>query len=216
MVLIEAAVESLDGALAAADGGANRIELCTDLARGGTTPDEPLLRDCRARLSIPIFALVRPRPGNFVYTAAEHRTMLDRFGKRRRRCARHRHRRATASGRIAERDGGNSAARPLPVTFHRAFDECVEQAVALERLILLGIDRVLTSGGAATAPEGAAQIRSLIAQAKHRIEVMPGGGINAENVADLVQVTGAREIHFSVRDAEKVRRVNSSIARWRP
>ena len=221
MVIIEAAVESLDSALAAADGGANRIELCTDLARGGTTPEVQLLRDCRARLSLPIFVLVRPRPGNFVYTAAEHRTMLEQI------------RRATdagahgivtgeltASGRIAEPLTAElcAAARPLPVTFHRAFDECVEQAqaLALERLIDLGIERVLTSGGAATAPEGAAQLRSLIAQAKNRIVVLPGGGINADNVLDLLQVSGAREIHFSVRDAEKVRRVNSSIARWRP
>jgi len=219
LVIIEAAVESLDSALAAADGGANRIELCTDLARGGTTPAVQLVRDCRARLSLPIFVLIRPRPGNFVYTAAEHRTMLEQI------------RRATdagahgivtgeltASGRIAEPLTAElcAAARPLPVTFHRAFDECVEQPVALERLIDLGIERVLTSGGAATAPEGAAQLRSLIAQAKNRIVVLPGGGINADNVVNLVQVSGAREIHFSVRDAEKVRRVNSSIARWRP
>lgn len=218
MVLIEAAVESLDAAVAAADGGANRVELCTDLARGGTTPDVQLLRQCRARLSIPIFVLVRPRPGNFVYTAAEHRAMLEQI------------RRAKDAGAHGIVTGGLTAegwitapettelvnaARPLPVTFHRAFDACVEQAVALERLILLGIDRVLTSGGAATAALGTAQIRSLIAQAKHRIEVMPGGGINEENVVDVVQVTGAREIHFSVRNAEKVRRVHSAIARSR-
>jgi copper homeostasis protein len=79
LVIIEAAVESLDSALAAADGGANRIELCTNLAAGGTTPGEQLLRDCRARLSIPIFVLVRPRPGNFVYTEAEHRGMLEQI-----------------------------------------------------------------------------------------------------------------------------------------
>lgn len=219
MVLIEAAVESLDSALAAADGGANRIELCTDLAAGGTTPAVQLLSDCRARLSIPIFVLVRPRPGNFVYSAAEHRTMLEQI-RRSKDAGAHGivTGELTASRRIAEPQTAelSAAARPLPVTFHRAFDECVEQAVALERLILLEIDRVLTSGGAATAPEGAAQLRSLIAQAKNRIVVLPGGGINAENAADLVRQTGAREIHFSVRDAEKVRRVNSSIAGWRP
>src|SRR5712691_13487272 len=84
-VLIEAAVESLDAALAAAEGGAHRLELCTDLAHGGTTPDVQLLRECRSQLVIPIFVLVRPRAGDFVYTAAEHRTSSSRFTRRRTR-----------------------------------------------------------------------------------------------------------------------------------
>ncbi|HUC41911.1 MAG TPA: copper homeostasis protein CutC, partial [Gemmatimonadales bacterium] len=78
-ILIEAAVESLDAARAAAQGGADRIELCTDLAHGGTTPDVQLIRDCRAQLTIPVFVLVRPRAGDFVYSAAEHRTMLEQI-----------------------------------------------------------------------------------------------------------------------------------------
>jgi copper homeostasis protein len=93
------------------------------------------------------------------------------------------------------------------VTFHRAFDACVDQAAALERLIHLGVDRVLTSGGARTAPEGAAQIRRLVVQANGRIQILAGGGINPDNVARLVHDTDVREVHFSVKDADKVRGV---------
>ena len=209
-VLIEAAVESQNAAIAAVGGGAHRIELCTDLAHGGTTPTEQLLRDCHSHVVIPIFVLVRPRAGDFVYTEAEHHTMLEQI---------HRAKDAGAHGivtgsltsahEIAEDRTAElaDAALPWTVTFHRAFDVCADLAVALERLIHLGVDRVLTSGGAPTAPEGAAQIRRLVAQAKGRIEILPGGGINAGNVARLVHDTGVREVHFSVKDLEKIRSV---------
>ncbi|HZE94556.1 MAG TPA: copper homeostasis protein CutC, partial [Gemmatimonadales bacterium] len=151
----------MEAALAAAEGGAHRLELCTDLAHGGTTPAEQLLRDCHAHVVIPLFVLVRPRAGDFVYTDAEHHTMLEQI---------HRAKDARAHGivtgtltpaheiapdRTAEL---LEAARPWTLTFHRAFDVCVDRAAALERLIALGVDRVLTSGGARTAPEGAEQI----------------------------------------------------------
>lgn len=103
------------------------------------------------------------------------------------------------------------AARPLPVTFHRAFDACPDFAAALERLIDLGVDRVLTSGGARTAPEGAERIGRLVMQSKGRIEILAGGGIDGDNVARLVRDTGVREVHFSVKDAEKVRSVVRSL-----
>jgi len=214
-ILVEAAVESLDAALAAAEGGAHRIELCADLAHGGTTPDLQLLRDCHSHVVIPLFVLVRPRVGDFVYTAAEHRTMLEQI---------HRAKDARAHGivtgaltsahEIAEDSTAElvDAARPWTVTFHRAFDVCADQAAALDRLIHLGVDRVLTSGGARTAPEGAEQIRRLVVQANGRIEILAGGGIDADNVARLVRQTGVREVHFSVKDADKVRRVGQSLA----
>ncbi len=213
-VLIEAAVESLDAALAAAEGGAHRLELCTDLAHGGTTPDVQLLRACRSQLVIPIFVLVRPRAGDFVYTPAEHRTMLEQI---------HRAKDAGARGivtgalsatqHIAETLTAEllDAALPLPVTFHRAFDACLDLAVALARLIHLGVDRVLTSGGAPTAPEGAARISRLVIQSERRIEILAGGGITPDNVARLVHDTGVHEVHFSVKEAEKVRSVLSSL-----
>jgi copper homeostasis protein len=220
-ILVEAAVESLDAALAAAEGGAHRIELCTDLAHGGTTPTVQLLRDCHSQVVIPIFVLVRPRAGDFVYTDAEHRTMLEQI---------HRAKDAGAHGivtgaltpthEIAETRTAElvDAARPWTVTFHRAFDVCADLAVALSRLIDLGVDRVLTSGGARTAPEGAERIRRLVMQAERarraggRIEILAGGGIDGDNVARFVCETGVREVHFSASDAGKVRGVVASLS----
>jgi copper homeostasis protein len=205
MILLEAAVESVEAARAAAEGGAHRLELCTDLAHGGTTPDLKLLR---FRLPLPVFVLIRPRAGDFVYSDSEHRTMLDQI-----RIAKA----AGAQGIVTgDLDGDHTralvaAARPLPVTFHRAFDVFPDLPAALERLINLGIERVLTSGGASTAPEGAEQIRRLVVQAKGRIEILPGGGITPANVAQLVRETGVREVHFSVTDAEKVRAMLRSL-----
>jgi len=200
-ILIEAAVESLDAALAAVEGGAHRLELCTDLAHGGTTPDLNLLH---VQLAIPVFVLVRPRAGDFVYTDAEHGTMLEQIARARSGGA---HGIVTGDLILDRTRDLIAAARPLPVTFHRAFDVFPDRSDALERLIELGVERVLTSGGAPSAPEGAEEIRRLVVQAKGRIEIMPGGGINPNNVARLAQQTGVREVHFSVKDAEKVRAV---------
>ena len=214
-ILVEAAVESLDAALAAAQGGAHRIELSTDLAHGGTTPDLQLVRDCRSKVVIPVFVMVRPRVGDFLYTDAEHRTMLEQV---------HRAKDAGAHGivtgtltpahEIAEDRTAEmlDAARPWTLTFHRAFDACVDPAVALERLIHVGVDRVLTSGGARTAPEGAERLGRLVRQAAQRIEILAGGGIDGDNVARLVRDTGVREVHFSARDAGKVRTVVRSLS----
>ena len=204
-MLIEAAVETRDAALAAARGGAHRIELCADLAHGGTTPEiEPL------PLAIPVFVLIRPRTGDFVYTAAEHRTMLEQI-----RRAKHAGAHGivtgalTAAGDIDQLRTAElvAATRPLPVTFHRAFDDCRAQAAALETLISLGVERVLTSGGAETAAAGAEQIAKLVKQAQGRITILAGGGVAADNVRQLVRVSGVTEIHFSVKDSEKVRHV---------
>jgi copper homeostasis protein len=203
-VLVEAAVESLDAALAAAEGGAHRIELCTDLAHGGTTPATPLLHECLATLTIPVYVLVRPRAGDFVYTDAEHRTMLDQIEV------------AKTTGAAGIVSGGLTAQRvidenrlaelieaahPLPFTFHRAFEECADLSAALEVLIRLGVDRVLTSK----------QIGKLVTQAAGRIGILAGGGINADNAARLVRETGVKEIHFSVKNAQKVRDVLESL-----
>jgi copper homeostasis protein len=173
-----------------------------------------LIRDCRSQLIIPIFVLVFPRAGDFVHTAAEHQTMIEQI---------HQAKDAGARGivtgaltRTHDIDEDQTAelfeaAERLPVTFHRAFDACPDLAVALERLIHLGADRVLTSGGAPTASEGAARISRLRIQADRRIEIVAGGGIDAHNVARLVHDTAVREVHFSVRDAEKVRAVVANL-----
>jgi len=203
-VLVEAAVESLDAALAAVEGGAHRIELCSNLAVGGTTPSLDLLRTVTSQVLIPIFVLVRPRAGDFVYSGAEHRTMLDQIAQVRAAGAQGivtgglTARRLIDESRVAELI---QAARPLPFTFHRALDECADLPAALETLIRLGVDRVLTS----------TQIGELVIQAAGRIIIVAGGGINADNAARIVQETAVQEIHFSVKDAQKVRDVLESL-----
>jgi copper homeostasis protein len=143
-----------------------------------------------------------------VYTGAEHQAMLEQI-----RTAKT----AGAQGIVTGDLNLNrtrdliAAARPLPVTFHRAFDVFPDLSEALERLIELGVERVLTAGGAPTAPEGAERIRRLVIKAERRIEILAGGGINAENVARLVRDTGVREVHFSAKDAEKVRSVVNAL-----
>jgi copper homeostasis protein len=218
-ILVEAAVESLEAALAAAEGGAHRIELCTDLASGGTTPEIKLLRACRSQLLIPIFVLVRPRAGDFVYSPAEHRMMLEQIVQAKKAGAR-----GIVTGALtAQQDIDQvrtselmDAARPLPVTCHRAFDACADLTMALQQLIDLGVERVLTSGGAPTALEGAERINRLVIQAEGRIGILAGGGINGTNVAQVVRDTGVGEVHFSVRDVEKVRNVTRALVTLAP
>ena len=212
-LLIEAAVESLEAALAAAAGGAHRIELCTDLAHDGTTPEIDLLRTCVSQLTIPVFVLVRPRAGDFVYPTGEHRTMQQQIQAAKAAGAHGIVTGAlTASQQIAKDQTAQliEAARPLPVTFHRAFDACRDLAAELETLVALGVDRVLTSGGAPTAIQGVERIAQLVRQSKGRITILAGGGINAGNVA-RVRDSGVREVHFSVKSAEKVRQIMEAL-----
>ena len=197
-ILVEAAVESLSAALAAAEGGAHRIVLCVDLAHGGTTPPVELIRQAGAELPIPVFVLVRPRTGDYVYIHVYHQMMMEQI-----RQAKDAGAAGIVTGALDRLDELVAAAKPLPVTFHRAFDVNGD----LEEAIRLGFDRVLTSGGAKTAPEGTEQIARYVQQARGRITILPGGGIDASNVAKLVRETGVKEVHFSVKDADKVRAV---------
>lgn len=197
-ILIEACVESAAAAAAAEAGGAARVELCTALSVGGLTPTDSLIQECVRRLSIPVFVLVRPRTGSFVLEGTELPLLLAEV------------RRAAALGASGIVAGALTrehtvdaravaallaAAAPLPVTFHRAFDEIRDQAGALEELIELGVSRVLTSGGACTAPEGAERIASLVQQAAGRIGILPGGKVRAANARSLVERTGVSELH---------------------
>ena len=199
-ILVEACVDSIESALAAARGGAHRLELCANLIEGGTTPSAGTLAVCRARLDIPIFVLIRPRGGDFLYSAAELAVMLEDI---------RRAKQAGAQGVVtgvlradgeidADRTGELiAAARPLHVTFHRAFDVCRDASRALETLVALGVERVLSSGQAATAPEGAETIARLVRQAAGRIGVLPGGGVTPDNAAALVRATGVTEVHLT-------------------
>ena len=204
MVSLEVCANSAISAIAAQDGGAIRVELCNNLQQGGTTPSHGHITVARKALHIKLFVLIRPRSGDFLYTKTEFEIMLSDV------------RHAIESGcdgivtGILNKDGTVDVERNsqlinmarqhgLAATFHRAFDFCVSQEDALEEIIEMGFERILTSGGKSTAMEGASVIRSLIRQAKGRICIVPGGGINEHNVADLVRFTGANEIHSSVR-----------------
>lgn len=220
--MIEAAVDSFDSALAAESAGASRIELCADLARDGLTPPWDLVARCRAALAIPIHVMIRPRAGDFVYTAAERREMEDGI------------RRAGDAGvagvvfgalrRSAVIDTGViekltslsiSPSVRLSVCFHRAFDRVADPLAALDQLIPLRVHRVLTSGGAPSAEQGIPVLRRLVERAEGRIVILAGGGINGTNARRIVEGSGVAEVHVGVRrveDAEKIRAVRAALS----
>jgi copper homeostasis protein len=186
----------------AARGGADRLELCGALELGGLTPSVGLLAAVHRRVRLPVLAMVRPRAGDAVYTAAEWSVMetdagllLDAgadgvaFGA------------LDARGAVDERRtrGMVMLAGGAEVVFHRAFDAAADPFAALDALIACGVRRVLTSGGRATALEGADRIRALVARAAGRIEVLPGGGIRESNVEDVVRRTGCASVHLARR-----------------
>ncbi|MFD1874352.1 copper homeostasis protein CutC [Hymenobacter bucti] len=199
---LEICVASLPSALAAQAGGAHRIELCQNLEQGGITPSYGLIRQVLAEVRLPVFVLIRPRPGGFVYSPAELAIMrADIALCRDLGCAGVVLGALDDAGHVAQADCQAllEQAGPLGVTFHRAFDACANQAQALEAIIDLGCQRVLTSGGQPAAADAQAQLAALIAQAAGRIEIMPGAGIVAANLAALVASTGAQEFHASAK-----------------
>lgn len=197
-VLVEACVESVESAVAAAAGGADRVELCDDLVEGGTTPSAGSIRLARERLDIGICVMIRPRGGDFLYTDLEFAIMRDDIAVAKR---------LGADGVVLgllRADGAIDSARtarlvdaaaPLPVTFHRAFDVSRDPMESLETLIELGVRRVLTSGQKASALESLGLIRRLVDVAGERITILAGGGITPDNAARIVAATGVSEIH---------------------
>ncbi len=197
-IQLEIAVDSLERAAAAERAGAHRLELCVDLTSGGLTPRTELIRRARAAVRIPIHVMVRPRPGDFLYSADEFAEMIASI--------------KTIAAENVEgivtgvllRDGSVDERRtrelvalasPMPVTFHRAFDETPDLAAALENVVLTGAHHILTSGGAADVQAGSSVLRSLIEQAGNRITILPGGGLHPGNIAEVARATGARELH---------------------
>jgi copper homeostasis protein len=196
--ILEISVESVAAAVAAERGGADRIELCSGARVGGTTPSAKLMRAVRECVTIPIYAMNRPRAGDFFYSEAEFEAM----------------RRDVDIAKQAGMDGivlGMlkadqkvdiersrdliERAKPLPVTFHRAFDECEDLFGALEDVIESGATRLLTSGGKPTAPEAWAVLGDLVKAAGERLIVLPGSGLQADNIWEAVKKTRAREYH---------------------
>ena len=208
MTLVEAAVETLDSALAAERAGADRIELCDNLSDGGTTPGAGLVAAVAERTQLPVFVLIRPRAGGFVYSDDEFDVMIrdvelaGRMG-----IAGIVTGALTPDGRVdAERTHTLvKAAAGLPVTFHRAIDFAMNLPAALEEAIEAGASRVLTSGGAATALEGVDLIAALVDQARKRITIIAGGGIREHNVRDVIARTGVREVHAQLVDEIQMR-----------
>ncbi|XP_067858108.1 copper homeostasis protein cutC homolog isoform X1 [Heptranchias perlo] len=201
-VLMEVCVDSVESAVNAERGGASRIELCSSLMEGGTTPSIGLLQVIKRYVNIPVFAMIRPRGGDFFYSDSEIEVMKADI-----KLAKANGVDGTVFGALTE-DGRVNAevcmeliaeSRPLPVTFHRAFDMVHDPTVALECLISLGFERVLTSGCDSTALEGLPTIRHLVEQAKRRIIVVPGGGITERNVQRILEGSAAREFHCSAR-----------------
>lgn len=195
---VEAAVDSFAGALAAQDAGVHRIELCGPLHDGGTTPSAGLIARCMERLLVSVHVLVRPRAGDFVYTDDEFEIM-----KRDIAVAKELGADGVVIG-ILTPDGEVDADRlaelhaiaaPMRVGFHRAFDQVKDQDEALELLVSLQFDCILTSGGAKTAAEGADRIKSLVERAGDRINIIAGGSITAANAPALVARTGVKMVH---------------------
>lgn len=199
---VEICADSVESATIAEDAGAGRIELCSGLAEGGITPSSGLIETVRNNISIDLNILIRPRGGDFLYSDTEFSVMrrdIEHAGE------------AGADGivtGILNRDGSVDVDRtallvgfafPMKVTFHRAFDMCRDAGRALEDIIATGASRILTSGQAKTAIEGARVIRRLITSAGDRICIMPGGGIDEYNIALLATTTGAHEYHLTGR-----------------
>jgi copper homeostasis protein len=201
-MIFELCAETIDACLAAREGGAHRIELCSGLSEGGITPSHGLILDAVERSGIPVHVLVRPRGGNFVYSAPEIDVMRRDILHSKELGA------AGAVFGILRPDGRVDVeatralvqlARPLEVTFHRAFDTTPSLAQALEDVIATGADRLLTSGGQPNVVAGSAALAELVRLAGHRIEIAVGGGLRLQNAALLARATHAKHFHGSLR-----------------
>ena len=205
-MILEVCVDSVDSAVTAQRGGAERIELCCSLSEGGITPSAGLIRQVRSALEIPICVIIRPRGGDFVYNDSEFQVMRE----------------DVLTARSLGCDGvvlgvltaGNEVdqvrtrelielARPMMVTFHRAIDVVSDLDSALEAVIACGADRILSSGGRTNALAGASQLAKMRRTAGSRIAVMAGAGVRISNVRRLVEASGVDEVHTSLGSENK-------------
>lgn len=197
-MIIEACVENYSEALAAKNAGANRIELCENLAVGGTTPSFGTIKLCCSGLKIPVVTMIRPRGGNFVYTDQEFEIMQADV-----EICRNLGSSAIVFGFLTKNNEIDTErtkmlvqlAQPLKTVFHKAFDEVPDPFEALEQLVDSGISRILTSGTKNTALEGQEILRKLIDRAAGRIAIVVAGGVTYENITQLQQFIPATEFH---------------------
>ena len=202
----EICANSVASCIEAQKGGAYRVELCAGIPEGGTTPSYGEIALARELLEIKLNVIIRPRGGDFLYSNLEHRIMLKDIEIARKMgvdgivigCL-------TSNGDIdmvRNKELINSA-KDMGVTFHRAFDMCRDPYESLEKIIELGCERILTSGQQAKAENGVALLKELVDLANDRIIIMPGSGVNANNIANIAKATGAKEFHFSAREPIK-------------
>jgi copper homeostasis protein len=196
---LEIVVDSLLGVQIASEAGAQRVELCSSFVEGGITPSYGLIA-LAVRQNIAVNVLVRPRAGDSVYSGFEVETILEDI---------HASKRAGANGVVIGALTDNSqldlevmkslivAARPLEITFHRAFDVVADPLATLEALLTLGVDRILTSGQQLRAEMGIPLLKNLVQLSKDRISILPAAGINASNAKRIWMETGVTELHFS-------------------
>ncbi|XP_060068496.1 copper homeostasis protein cutC homolog [Ylistrum balloti] len=206
MTMMEVCVDSVESAQNAEEGGATRVELCGSLVEGGTTPSLGLFQTVKSHISIPVFVIIRPRGGDFLYSDTEIKVMkqdislfmsspdppdgfvigcLNSDG-------------TVNTGLCKEL---MALARPSQMTFHRAFDMTPDLGAALAAVIDCGFERVLTSGGHSTALEGLPILCDLVKQAKGKVIIMPGGGITSHNISRIIQGCGCSEFHCSARSS---------------
>lgn len=197
-ILLEVCVDSVASAIASESGGAQRVELCSNLDDGGVTPSAGVIAMVRKRVALPMHILIRPRAGDFVYSADEFEVM-----KRDILLSKQLGANGVVFG-ILDKQGAVDVARtrelvdlaqPLSVTFHRAFDASSDLKIALEEVVETRADNVLTSGGATSAMEGADMIERLVRRAAGRVAILACGSIRPANVAEIIERTGVREVH---------------------
>ncbi len=217
----EVCVNSALSAIEAMMGGAHRVELCENLHDGGTTPSAGTIRLARKKIDISLFVMIRPRGGDFLYSDEEFDIMTEDI-----KVAKESGADGVVFG-ILKPDGTIDSermeimvrlARPMGITCHRAFDMTADPFAAMEELIRLKIDRILTSGQKPTALEGAGLIDQLIRQARNRITIMPGSGVREHNISKILTLTGACEIHIHPDRYEPSRMIyrQSAVSMGRP
>ncbi|WP_442592160.1 copper homeostasis protein CutC [Pedobacter sp. AW31-3R] len=202
MIHMEVCANSAASAAEAQKGGAIRVELCANLADGGTTPSYAQIALAKQIPGLAVFPIIRPRGGDFLYSDMEFELMKEEIRIcKALNCEGIVSGILTAAGKVDKVRCAEliELAKPMEFSFHRAFDMTSNLEEALEDVIELGAVRILTSGGKASAIEGAAVIERLIRQAGNRITIMPGAGVNAQNIAALISQTGAKEFHASAR-----------------
>ena len=204
--IIEIATSDFVTTKAAVEGGADRIELCANLAEGGTTPSFGTIKRCRESFNVLLYPIIRPRGGDFLYNKDEYEIMLAEVKLcRQLGCD------GIVTGLlnmdgtidIARTSGLVELAYPMEVTFHRAFDRCLDPFEAMEELIEMGCERILTSGQQPKVNEGVELIAELNKKADGRIIIMPGSGVRKENIKMLAEKTGCTEFHSSLRSKTK-------------